>query len=101
MYVFVVSCSAFSFILFVLSDVQNLFFVFYVAKECPTPIAPDNAMAIGKNTIGSTVTFFCKEGYFRLGEPFQVKCKSDGHWTKANVTCIGEILFLFSILNCL
>ena len=101
MYVFVVSCFAFSFILFVLSDVQTLSFVFSVDKVCPTPIAPDNAMAIGNNTIGSTVTFLCKEGYFRLGEPFQVKCKSDGHWTKANVTCIGEILFLFSVMKCL
>ena len=99
MYAFVVSCFAFSFILFVLRDVQTLYYTNYVDKVCPTPIAPSNAMAIGNNTIGSTVTFFCKEGYFRLGEPFQVKCESDGRWTKANMTCIGEILFLFSILK--
>lgn len=68
----------------------SVFSVFFIAKTCSAPEAPKNAIAVGNNTIGSTVKFLCKEGFFRLGRPFTSTCRSDGQWTKPNVSCVGE-----------
>lgn len=59
------------------------------AKTCSAPEAPKNAIAVGNNTIGSTVKFLCKEGFFRLGRPFTSTCRSDGQWTKPYVSCVA------------
>ena len=45
---------------------------------------------MGNNTVGSTVKFLCKEGFFRLGRPFTITCQSDGQWTKSDVSCVGK-----------
>ncbi|KAL9989300.1 hypothetical protein ACROYT_G003834 [Oculina patagonica] len=58
-------------------------------STCPAPESPENAIAVGNNTVGSTVRFLCKEGYFRLGKPFAITCQSNGQWTKPNVSCVA------------
>ena len=68
----------------------SIFTVFCTDKTCPAPETPKNAIAVGNNTVGSSVRFLCKEGFFRLGRPFTVTCQSNGQWTKPNVSCVGE-----------
>lgn len=60
-----------------------------LGKTCPPPEAPENADAIGNNTVGSVVKFLCKEGFYRLGNPHRIRCQSNGQWTKHNVSCVA------------
>ncbi|CAH3037446.1 unnamed protein product, partial [Pocillopora meandrina] len=60
-----------------------------IGKTCPPPEAPENAEAIGNNTVGSVVKFLCKEGFYRLGNLHGLRCQSNGQWTKHNVSCVA------------
>ncbi|KAM7431863.1 CUB and sushi domain-containing protein 3 [Porites harrisoni] len=59
-------------------------------KKCPVPKAPENAFAIGNNTVGSKVRILCTEGFFRMGKPVKIQCQTNGQWTETNVTCVAK-----------
>lgn len=59
-----------------------------------TPILPHTGQVWnGSSTPGSTVTYYCKIGFYHNAGNNISLCTLKGHWTKPNISCKGNNLF--------
>ncbi|XP_050931097.1 sushi domain-containing protein 1 isoform X5 [Lates calcarifer] len=53
------------------------------------PILPHTGQVWnGSSTIGSTVTYYCKTGFYHSEGNNASQCTINGYWTKPNITCL-------------
>uniref|UniRef100_A0A4W5QT11 Sushi domain containing 1 n=1 Tax=Hucho hucho TaxID=62062 RepID=A0A4W5QT11_9TELE len=57
----------------------------------PTILPHTGQVWNGSTKPGSTVLFYCKEGFYREGGGNISQCTRDGNWTKATLSCKGNV----------
>lgn len=60
-------------------------------KSCGDPPTPPHAGRVwtGTSTPGTTVSYYCKEGFYSSGGHHGSVCTAEGLWTDVSITCRG------------
>lgn len=69
-----------------------------VETLCGSPLIIESTEQVwnGNETPGSTVLYFCKEGFYNKGENNVSICNENGQWTPPALSCQGNLNYVDS-----